>query len=181
MLGDLFPRTIVASPHLAWFWLYCCVPHKIFSISSSSLRPVCFDRRNAARPPGSRLNILSDTNSGFYSIRNPADTHCCPSRTNPAFLLVGWCHTGLAKTPICQQQGRIAPLLAAFAAAALCTFVSKSWYRQAKDMYRYCCSECVLVLSVPCILTVLGIAIVIEHVSRKRYNCTPAKSSRCKI
>ena len=100
MLGDLFPRTIVASPHLAWFWLYCCVPHKIFSISSSSLRPVCFDRRNAARPPGSRLNILSDTNSGFYSIRNPADTHCCPSRTNPAFLLVGWCHTGLAKTPI---------------------------------------------------------------------------------
>jgi len=97
------PYHIVASPHLAWFWLYCCVPHKIFSISSSSLRPVCFDRRNAARPPGSRLNILSDTNSGFYSIRNPADTHCCPSRTNPAFLLVGWCHTGLAKTPICQQ------------------------------------------------------------------------------
>ena len=106
MLGDLFPRTIVASPHLAWFWLYCCVPHKIFSISSNSLRPVCFDRRNAARPPGSRLNILSDTNSGFYSIRNPADTHCCPSRTNPAFLLVGWCHTGLAKTPICQQEAR---------------------------------------------------------------------------
>ena len=97
------PYHIVASPHLAWFWLYCCVPHKIFSISSNSLRPVCFDRRNAARPPGSRLNILSDTNSGFYSIRNPADTHCCPSRTNPAFLLVGWCHTGLAKTPICQQ------------------------------------------------------------------------------
>ena len=59
--------------------------------------------------------------------------------------------------------------------------VSKSWYRQAKDMYRYCSSECVLVLSVPCILTVLGIAIVIEHVSRKRYNCPPAKSSRCKI
>ncbi len=49
--------------------------------------------------------LLSDTNSGFYSIRNPTDTHCCPSRTNPAFLLVGWCHTGLAKTPICQQQG----------------------------------------------------------------------------
>ena len=42
-------------------------------------------------------------------------------------------------------------------------------------MYRYCSSECVLVLSVPCILTVLGIAIVIEHVSRKRYNCPPAK------
>ena len=98
------PYHIVASPHLAWFWLYCCVPHKIFSISSNSLRPVCFDRRNAARPPGSRLNILSDTNSGFYSIRNPADTHCCPSRTNPAFLLVGWCHTGLAKTPICQHR-----------------------------------------------------------------------------
>ena len=98
------PYHIVASPHLAWFWLYCCVPHKIFSISSNSLRPVCFDRRNAARPPGSRLNILSDTNSGFYSIRNPADTHCCPSRTNPAFLLVGWCHTGLAKTPICQHS-----------------------------------------------------------------------------
>ena len=60
-------------------------------------------------------------------------------------------------------------------------YVSESWYRQAKDMYRYCSSECVLVLSVPCILTVLGIAIVIEHVSRKRYNCPPAKSSRCKI
>ena len=42
-------------------------------------------------------------------------------------------------------------------------------------MYRYCSSECVLVLSVPCILTVLVIAIVIEHVSRKRYNCPPAK------
>ena len=43
--------------------------------------------------------------------------------------------------------------------------VSESWYRQAKDMNRYCSSDCVLVLSVPCILTVLGIAIVIEHVS----------------
>ena len=42
-------------------------------------------------------------------------------------------------------------------------------------MYRYCPSECILVLSVSCILTVLGIAIVIEHVSRKRYNCPPAK------
>ena len=51
----------------------------------------------------------------------------------------------------------------------------KAVYRQAKYMYRYCPSECVLVLSVPCILTVLGIAIVIEHVSRKRYIIAPTQ------
>ena len=60
-------------------------------VSSSPLRSVC---STAGTPPRVSVkscpDIPSDTNSGFYSIRYLANTHCCPSHTTPAFLLVGW-------------------------------------------------------------------------------------------
>ena len=60
-------------------------------VSSSPLRSVC---STAGTPPRVSVkscpDILSDTNSGFYSIRYLANTHCCPSHTTPAFLMVGW-------------------------------------------------------------------------------------------